>query len=100
NCFDSSGKYNFENCASAKNEANFFAQYAKYPYSSITAMEDAYGAVAGGDDDAFVAGKEGFVMDGPWEGAQNIPVTNKSMVGKFGVVPFPNTVGGPSTFGQ
>ena len=100
NCFDSSGKYDFENCPGAKNEANFFAQYDQYPYSGITAMEDAYGAVAGGDDDAFVAGKEGFVMDGPWEGAQNIPVTNQSMVGNFGVVPFPNTVGGPSTFGQ
>ena len=63
-------------------------------------METAYGGVAGGDDDAFVAGKEGFTMDGPWEGAQNIPVTNPAMVGNFGVVPFPNTVGGPSTFGQ
>jgi multiple sugar transport system substrate-binding protein len=39
-------------------------------------------------------------MDGPWEGAQNIPVTNTSIVGNFGVVPFPNTVGAPSTFGQ
>jgi multiple sugar transport system substrate-binding protein len=39
-------------------------------------------------------------MDGPWEGAQNIPVTNPAMVNNFGVVPFPNTVGGPSTFGQ
>jgi len=54
----------------------------------------------GGDDDAFVAGKEGFYMDGPWEGAQNIPVTNPAMVGNFGVVPFPGTVAGPSTFGQ
>ena len=56
--------------------------------------------MAGGDDDAFVAGKEGFYMDGPWEGAQNIPVTNPSMASNFGVVAFPNTVGGPSTFGQ
>ena len=63
-------------------------------------MQTAYGAVAGGDDDPFVAGKEGFDMDGPWEGAQNIPVTNPAMVGNFGVVPFPGTVGGPSTFGQ
>ncbi len=100
NCFDSSGKYDFENCPGAKNEANFFAQYGQYPYSKVAAMETAYGQVAGGDDDAFVAGKEGFVMDGPWEGAQNIPVTNPSMAGNFGVVPFPNTVGGPSTFGQ
>jgi len=100
NCFDSSGKYNFASCPGAATEADFFAQYDNYPYSSVAAMETAYGAVAGGDDDAFVAGKEGFNMDGPWEGAQNIPVTNPSMVGNFGVVPFPNTVGGPSTFGQ
>jgi multiple sugar transport system substrate-binding protein len=100
NCFDSSGSYNFENCKGAKTEANFFSQYAHYPYSAVAAMETAYGAVAGGDDDAFVAGKEGFNMDGPWEGVQNIPVTNPAMTGNFGVVPFPNTVGGPSTFGQ
>ena len=100
NCFDSTGKYSFENCAGATAEANFFNQYSNYPYSSVAAMETAYGSVAGGDDDAFVAGKEGFNMDGPWEGAQNIPVTNPSMVNNFGVVAFPNTVGGPSTFGQ
>jgi len=100
NCFTSAGKYNFENCPGATTEADFFAQYDKYPYADVAAMETAYGEVAGGDDDAFVAGKEGFNMDGPWEGAQNIPVTNQAMVGNFGVVPFPNTVGGPSTFGQ
>jgi multiple sugar transport system substrate-binding protein len=100
NCFDSAGKYSLENCPGAQAEANFFAQYDGYPYSSVAAMETAYGSVAGGNDDAFVAGKEGFNMDGPWEGAQNIPVTNQAMVGNFGVVPFPNTVGGPSTFGQ
>ena len=100
NCFDSAGSYNFENCSGAKAEANFFSQYNQYPYSSVAAMQTAYGAVAGGDDDAFVAGKEGFNMDGPWEGAQNIPVTNPSMANNFGVVAFPNTVGGPSTFGQ
>jgi multiple sugar transport system substrate-binding protein len=100
NCFDSTSKYNLENCPGAKAEANFFAKYDGYPYSQVDAMQTAYGSVAGGDDDAFVAGKEGFNMDGPWEGAQNIPVTNQSMVNNFGVVPFPNTVGGPSTFGQ
>src|SRR6202034_1803803 len=100
NCFSSAGQYDLESCPGAKSEASFFAQYDKYPYSSIAGMETAYGAVAGGDDDAFVAGKAGFNMDGPWEGAQNIPVTNPSMVGNFGVVPFPNTVGGTSTFGQ
>jgi multiple sugar transport system substrate-binding protein len=100
NCFSSAGQYDFAGCKGAQAEANFFAQYDKYPYSTVNALETAYGNVAGGDDDAFVAGKEGFNMDGPWEGAQNIPVTNTSMVGNFGVVPFPHTVGGPSTFGQ
>jgi multiple sugar transport system substrate-binding protein len=100
NCFSSAGQYDLESCPGAKSEANFFAQYDKYPYSSVAGMETAYGSVAGGDDDAFVAGKEGFNMDGPWEGAQNIPVTNPSMDSNFGVVPFPNSVGGPSTFGQ
>ena len=100
NCFDSAGQYNLSACPGALTEANFFAQYDSYPYSDIAALETAYGAVAGGDDDAFVAGKEGFAMDGPWEGAQNIPVTNTAMVGNFGVVAFPGTVGGPSTFGQ
>jgi multiple sugar transport system substrate-binding protein len=100
NCFSSTGQYDLESCPGAKSEASFFAQYDKYPYSSVAGMETAYGSVAGGDDDAFVAGKEGFNMDGPWEGAQNIPVTNPSMASNFGVVPFPNSVGGPSTFGQ
>jgi multiple sugar transport system substrate-binding protein len=100
NCFSSGGKYSFETCPAAKTEANFLAQYESYPLSDVTAMQAAYGAVAGGDDDPFVAGKEGFDMDGPWEGAQNIPVTNASMVKNFGVVPFPGTVGQPSTFGQ
>lgn len=100
NCFGTAGQYDLESCPGAKSEANFFAQYDTYPFSQVDAMETAYGSVAGGDDDAFVAGKEGFNMDGPWEGVQNIPVTNQSMVGNFGVVPFPNSVGGPSTFGQ
>jgi multiple sugar transport system substrate-binding protein len=100
NCFDSAGKYAFASCPGALAEANFFSQYAKYPYSDIAALETAYGAVAGGNDDAFVAGKEGFYMDGPWEGAQNIPVTNPAMASNFGVVAFPGTVAGPSTFGQ
>jgi multiple sugar transport system substrate-binding protein len=100
NCFGSSGQYDLATCPGAQAEAKFLATYNGYPYADIAAMETAYGAVAGGDDDAFVAGKEGFTMDGPWEGAQNIPVTNTSMVGNFGVVAFPNTVGGPSTFGQ
>jgi multiple sugar transport system substrate-binding protein len=100
NCLDSSGKYELASCPGAQAEAKFLATYNNYPYSLVAAMETAYGAVEGGDDDAFVAGKEGFDMDGPWEGAQNIPVTNSAMTSNFGVVPFPGTVGGPSTFGQ
>jgi multiple sugar transport system substrate-binding protein len=100
NCFSSAGQYALASCPGAKSEADFLAQYDTYPFSQVDAMETAYGSVAGGDDDAFVAGKEGFNMDGPWEGAQNIPVTNPSMAHNFGVVPFPNSVGGPSTFGQ
>ena len=100
NCFTSSGQYDLAGCKGAKTEADFFAQYDKYPYADISALQTAYGAVAGGDDDAFVAGKEGFDMDGPWEGAQNIPDTNPKMVGNFGVVAFPGTEPGPSTFGQ
>jgi multiple sugar transport system substrate-binding protein len=100
NCFNSAGKYDFENCAGAKAEANFILQYDNYPYAQVNSLEAAYGSVAGGDDDAFVAGKEGFNMDGPWEGAQNVPDANPKMEGNFGVVPFPGTVGGPSTFGQ
>jgi multiple sugar transport system substrate-binding protein len=100
NCFNSSGQYDFAGCKGAQSEANFLAQYDKYPYADVAAMQTAYGGVAGGDDDAFVAGKEGFNMDGPWEGAQNIPVTNQAMVGNFGVVAFPGIEPGPSTFGQ
>ena len=100
NCFTSSGQYDFAGCKGAQNEANFLAQYDKYPYADVAAMQTAYGAVAGGDDDAFVAGKEGFNMDGPWEGAQNIPVTNPAMTSNFGVEAFPGTEPGPSTFGQ
>ena len=100
NCFDSGGKYNLANCPGAQAEAQFLASYDKYPYSQVSALESAYGTVAGGDADVFVAGKEGFFMSGPWEGAQNIPVTNSTMSSNFGVIAFPGTVGGPSTFGQ
>jgi multiple sugar transport system substrate-binding protein len=100
NCFSSASQYDFTHCKGAQAEAKFFASYDKYPYSDVAALQTAYGAVAGGDDDAFVAGKEGFNMDGPWEGAQNIPDTNSKMVGNFGVEAFPGTEPGPSTFGQ
>ena len=100
NCFGSSGSYALATCPGAKAEAQFLASYDKYPYTDISALESAYGTVAGGTTDVFAAGKEGFFMSGPWEGAENIPVTDSAMSGNFGVVAFPGTVGGPSTFGQ
>jgi multiple sugar transport system substrate-binding protein len=99
NCFNSAGKYDYEGCAGAKQEANWLGQYDHYPYGTVTAMEDAYGDVAGGDDDPFVAGKEGFILDGPWEGTQNIPAINPAMEKNFGVEAFPGIEPQPSTFG-
>jgi multiple sugar transport system substrate-binding protein len=65
------------------------------------ALQTAMGQVAGGDTDIFSGGKAGFTLSGPWEGAQNIPTTGgKGLQGDFGVIPFPGTVGGPSTIGQ
>ncbi|EQD27298.1 sugar ABC transporter solute-binding protein, partial [mine drainage metagenome] len=84
NCFNAAGKYDFANCKGAQVEAKFFASYANEPYALFNSLSTAYGAVAGGDDDPFVAGKQGFTMDGPWEGAQNIPVTNPAMEHNFG----------------
>ncbi len=90
NCFDSAGKYDLDQLPRRADRGEFLRlSTTTTPTRCVAAMETAYGAVAGGDDDPFVAGKEGFDMDGPWEGAQNIPVTNPAMVGNFGVVPFP-----------
>jgi multiple sugar transport system substrate-binding protein len=100
NCVTSSGTYDFASCPAAEKEMNWIASFDKYPYAQVNALESALGEVAGGSDDAFVAGKSGFELSGPWVGALNIPVTNKGMVGNFGVESFPGTVGGPSTFGQ
>ncbi len=100
NCFNKAGKYYFAGCPGAQVEAKFFASYANEPYALFNSLSTAYGAVAGGDDDPFVAGKQGFTMDGPWEGAQNIPVTNPAMEHNFGVEAFPGIRPGPSTFGQ
>jgi multiple sugar transport system substrate-binding protein len=99
NCFDSAGNYDYSNCKGAQQEANWLAEYDQYPYATVTAMEDAYGDVGGGDDDPFIAGKEGFIMQGPWEGTQDIPAINPAMEHNFGVVPFPGIEPQPSTFG-
>jgi multiple sugar transport system substrate-binding protein len=100
NCFNSAGKYDFASCPGALSVMKMFQGLDKYPYAQVNSMEATFGEVSGGDDDAFVAGKEGFNMDGPWESIQNIPVTNPKMEGNFGVVPFPGTLAGPSTPGQ
>jgi multiple sugar transport system substrate-binding protein len=51
--------------------------------------------VNGGSEDAFDMGKEAFYLDGPWEGYENIPPDNPSLVGHFGVESFPTVPGGP-----
>lgn len=99
NCFNAAGQYDFAHCKGAITEAKFLASYDKYPYALVNSMQAALGAVSGGDDDAFIAGKQGFNMTGPWVGYQDIPAVNPKMVGNFGVVPFPGTVPGPSTIG-
>ena len=100
NCFNSAGKYDFENCAGAKAEMNWIASYDKYPYTQVMALQTALGYVAGGQTDIWVNGKAGFVLSGPWEGAQNVPTSNPSLEGGFGVEAFPGTVPIPSTLGQ
>lgn len=100
NCFNKAGKYDYENCKGAKTEMNWIASFDKYPYAQVMALQTAEGQVAGGQTDVFVAGKAGFVLSGPWEGAQDVPVANKSLEGQFGVIPFPGTVPIPSTLGQ
>jgi multiple sugar transport system substrate-binding protein len=102
NCFNAAGQYDYAgaSCTGALTLMKWFQTFDKYPYAQVNSMEATYGAVAGGDDDAFVAGKEGFNMDGPWEGAQNVPDANPKMEGNFGVEAFPGTVGGPGTIGQ
>jgi multiple sugar transport system substrate-binding protein len=99
NCFNSAGKYDFEGCKGAQEEANWLGEYDRYPYAAFSAMEAAYGDVAGGDDDPFIAGKEGFIMQGPWEGTQDIPSIDPAMDHNFGVVAFPGIEPQPSTFG-
>jgi len=100
NCFNAAGKYDFENCAGAKTLMNWIATYAKYPYSQVLSLSTALGQVAGGQTDIWVNGKAGFVLSGPWEGAQNVPTSNPSLEGNFGVEAFPGTVPIPSTLGQ
>ncbi|HMK96850.1 MAG TPA: extracellular solute-binding protein [Acidimicrobiales bacterium] len=100
NCFNSAGKYAFENCAGAKTLMNWIAGYDTYPYTQVLALQTALGQVAGGQTDIWINGKAGFVLSGPWEGAQEVPVSNPKLAGHFGVEAFPGTVPIPSTIGQ
>jgi len=100
NCVTSAGKYDYENCKGAQTEMDWIATFSKYPYAQVTALQAAEGTIAGGNTDLFTGAKAGFILSGPWEGAQNVPVANPALEGKFGVVPFPGPVPGPSTLGQ
>ena len=97
NCITSAGKYDFANCAGAKKEMNWIASYDKYPYSNVMALQTALGRSPAAR--RHLAGKAGFVLSGPWEGTE-LPITNSSLEGKFGVESFPAPSGGASTFGQ
>ncbi|MGO9148560.1 MAG: extracellular solute-binding protein [Acidimicrobiales bacterium] len=100
NCFNKAGKYDFESCPGAKAEMNWIASFDKYPYAQVMAEQTALGYVAGGQTDIFTNGKSGFELSGPWVGAQNIPVSNPDLEGRFGVEAFPGIVPKPSTLGQ
>lgn len=100
NCLTPAGKYDYANCKGAIAEMNWIASYAKYPYAQVMALQTAEGQVAGGQTDIWTAAKSGFELTGPWEGAQNIPVSNPALEGNFGVEAFPGTVPIPSTLGQ
>jgi multiple sugar transport system substrate-binding protein len=97
NCFNKAGKYDFEHSKGAKAEMNWIATYAQYPYSQVMALQTALGQVAGGNTDIWANGKAGFVLSGPWEGQIEVPSTSPSLVGHFGVEPFPGIY---STLGQ
>jgi multiple sugar transport system substrate-binding protein len=100
NCVTPARKYDYESCKGAQTEMNWIATFSKYPYAQVTALQAAEGTIAGGNTDLFTGAKAGFILSGPWEGAQNVPVANPALEGKFGVVPFPGPVPGPSTLGQ
>jgi len=100
NCFNKAGKYDFENCPGAQTEMNWIASYDKYSYAQVMALQTAVGEVAGGQTDIWTRGLAGFVLSGPWEGAQSVPTSNPAMEGNFGVEAFPGTVPIPSTLGQ
>jgi len=91
------GKYDLAGNKGAIAEMKWLATYNKYPYSAVSALDSTLGTVAGGSEDPFDMGKQAFYVSGAWEGYENIPPDNPSLVGKFGVVPFPVPSGGPTT---
>jgi multiple sugar transport system substrate-binding protein len=96
----SNGTYDLSSQAGAIAEANWMASYAKYPYSSVSALNAAYGNVAGGAEDPFAMGKQGFTLNGIWEAATNIPASDPAMETNFGIEPFPSATGGTSNTGS
>lgn len=91
------GKYELASDPGAKAEMNWMASYSKYNYSAVSALNSAYGTVAGGNADPFIMGREGFEVNGVWEAATNIPAANPPMANDFGIVPFPSVPGGATT---
>jgi multiple sugar transport system substrate-binding protein len=90
------GRYDLAGESNAVAEMQYFAKFAKYPYSSVSAMNSAYGNVGGGSEDPFSMGKEGFIVNGVWEADTNIPTSDPSMEKNFGIEPFPPVPGGAS----
>lgn len=90
------GKYALASNPRAIAEMNWLASYSHYPYSAVQGLDAAFGTVNGGSEDAFDMGKAAFYLDGPWEGYENVPADNPSLVGHFGVESFPTVPGGPA----
>jgi multiple sugar transport system substrate-binding protein len=91
------GKYDLTGEPQAVKMADYIASFDKYPYSSVSAMDTAYGAVAGGQEDPFTMEKEGFEINGVWEAALDMPAVDPAMESNFGVEDFPAVPGGPTT---
>jgi len=87
------GKFDLAGNAGALAAAKFYTAFAKYPYSTVTAFEDTYGNVSGFSSDPFDVGKEGFLVSGPWDAIEQIPVVDPAMEKNYGVVSFPRAPG-------
>jgi len=94
------GKYDLTSQPGALAEVKWMQSFNKYPYSSISALNAAYGNVAGGAEDPFSMGKQGFTLNGIWEAATNIPASNPAMKNNFGIEPFPAAKGGVAKSGS